>query len=85
MNWGYPWSLENILLKVSNNEVNIYSSLDHDIDRSTAEIQRPEDQPIFPIIFFSGQSTQPYDKSIKVRKPKWRSIEELDEAVHNRL
>ena len=83
MYWGYPWDITDIKMSQEKG-TKIYVSLNHDIDRFEAQIKRPENQPQFPVVFFSGHSTQPYDQSEKIRNPVWQSIESVGKAVHNK-
>lgn len=83
MYWGYPWDISDI--KMSHDKgTQIYVSLEHDLDRLGAEIKRPENQQLFPVVFFSGHSTQPYDQSDLIRQPIWQSIESVGKAVHDK-
>lgn len=79
MHWGYPWDISDILIKEDSITL-IYVSLDHDIDSSMGELTRPENQPLFPIIFFTGHSTQPYDRSETIRNSEWKTIEDVIKA-----
>ncbi|MEQ6119794.1 hypothetical protein [Reichenbachiella sp. MALMAid0571] len=81
--WGYPWDIMNMLVKNIDGELKILSSLDHDIIRE-GEVTFPDDQIIFPCIFFNGTSTQQNINVEEIRDIKWRTVEEIYETVHNR-
>jgi hypothetical protein len=80
--WGYPWDIQNLLTKNSNGTVLIQNSVEHSIVQD-GNISFPEDQPFFPVIFFSGHSTQPYEVT-EIESITWLSIEQLKKEAHNR-
>ncbi len=81
--WGYPWDIMNILVKNIDGELRILSSLDHEVIRE-GEVSFPESQTIFPCIFFNGTTSQPNINVEEIRDIKWRTVEEIYQAVHNR-
>ncbi|MEO9534424.1 MAG: hypothetical protein ABJG68_00170 [Crocinitomicaceae bacterium] len=80
--WGYPWDIANLLTRNSNGTIQIQSSIEHTIVRD-GNITFPEDQPFFPVIFFSGHSTQPYELT-EIESRTWLTIEQLKMEAHNR-
>ena len=81
--WGYPWDTNNIkALLQKTGEIKICVSIDHDIIRY-GNITIPENQTIFPVIFFTGQTTQPQSKQEGVRNRKWMTLEEIRKTVYS--
>ncbi|MEP2935744.1 MAG: hypothetical protein ABJM06_14975 [Gilvibacter sp.] len=82
--WGYPWDIIDIhRIKKENGSVLLWSSVKHNIIRD-GNIQMPKDQPIFPVIFFKGKTTQPQAKVEEIEERKWMTITEIIKTVHNK-
>jgi len=80
--WGYPWDLKDIYtLKRKDGNIFIYSSTDHDVVRD-GNITIPENQKIFPVIFFGGTPTQESQVE-EIRNKTYLSIEQIKKTVHN--
>lgn len=79
--WGYPWDIQNLITKNIDGEVLKKASINHNIIRD-GNITLPEDQPHFPVIFFSGHSTQSF-KVTEIITTTWMTIEELKMEAHN--
>ena len=78
--WGYPWDITDLRIKLDNGLVKIKCSLDHTITRD-GEITRPDWQKQFPVICFSGQSTQPNINIGQINGFEWLSISEILDKV----
>ena len=74
--WGYPWDIKNLLLKLENGQIKVKCSLDHDVERD-GEITRPDSQSQFPVICFTGKSTQPNIKVGQINGFEWLTIKEI--------
>jgi len=79
--WGYPWDISDLITRTAEGTVQINCSLEHRIVRD-GNIIFPEDQPTFPVIFFTGHSTQPYEVT-EIETRTWLTLEEIKEKVHN--
>ncbi|MBT30569.1 MAG: hypothetical protein CMO01_12995 [Thalassobius sp.] len=73
--WGYPWDIGDLIIKKNSEGILIQSSVDHHIIRD-GNITFPSNQPHFPVIFFSGNHTQPYEVT-EIKSMNWLTIEEL--------
>ena len=80
--WGYPWDTDGIMEWTEDGVTMVYCSVDHDIVRD-GEITYPENQKILPVIFLTGQSTQPEIGVEEIRGRTWKTIEEIKKTVHN--
>lgn len=80
--WGYPWDTKGIMTRTEDGVTMIYYSTDHDVERD-GEITIPENQKILPVIFLTGQSTQPDIPVGEVRNREWKTLEEIKKTVHN--
>lgn len=80
--WGYPWDTKGIITWTEDGVTMIYYSTDHDIERD-GHITYPENQKVMPVIFLTGQSTQPDITVGEVRNREWKTIEEIKKTVHN--
>ncbi len=78
--WGYPWDIKDILVKLENGQVKVKCSLDHDIKRD-GEITRPNSQSQFPVICFTGKSTQPNINVGQINGFEWLTISEIMDKV----
>jgi hypothetical protein len=78
--WGYPWDISDLLIKMDNGLFKIKCSLDHEISRD-GEITRPDWQKDFPVICFSGHSTQPDIKVGQINGFDWLTISEIMDKV----
>lgn len=74
--WGYPWDTKGIMTWTEDGVTRIYCSTKHDIVRD-GEITFPENQNVMPVIFLTGQSTQPDSPVSEVRNREWKTIEEI--------
>jgi hypothetical protein len=80
--WGYPWDTKGMITWTEDGVTKIYYSADHDIERD-GEITIPENQRVMPVIFMTGQSTQPDIPVGEVRNREWKTLEEIKKTVHN--
>jgi hypothetical protein len=78
--WGYPWDIENLIVKNEGGSLKVRCSLDHEIIRDGVIIE-PEWQEIFPIICFTGHSTQPDVHIGQINKFEWLDINDLLERT----
>jgi len=74
--WGYPWDVKDIKLMKKDSVLKVYASIDHDILRD-GNITIPENQSLFPAIFFTGHSTQPEMKVEEIRKSSWMEMSKI--------
>jgi hypothetical protein len=81
--WGYPWDTNGIITSTEDGMTMIYCSSDHDIERD-GEITIPENQKVMPVIFLTGQSTQPNISVGEIRNRMWKTIEEIKKTVLNK-
>jgi hypothetical protein len=77
--WGYPWDTKGIMTSKANGVTMIYCSIHHDINRE-GEITIPKNQKILPVLFLSGQSTQPFPIE-EIRNREWHTLDELMKTV----
>ena len=78
--WGYPWNIEDIILKTTDSNIlKIHSSLNHNIIRD-GNITFPNNQKIFPIIFFQGKKK---DKPIidSIQDSSWLTLTEIKKMI----
>lgn len=81
--WGYPRDIKDLIIKDVNGTILIHSSVEHSIIRDGI-ITYPKDQPVFPVIFFSGHSEQPYEVT-EIKSKTWLTLQQLkEEAYGNR-
>lgn len=78
--WGYPWDINDLQIKLDNGLIKIKCSLDHKITRD-GEITRPDWQSQFPVICFTGKSTQPNINVGRVNGFEWLTITEILEKT----
>jgi len=78
--WGYPWDIKDLLVKLVNGQLKVKCSLDHKIERD-GEITRPGSQSQFPVICFTGKSTQPHSNIGQINKFEWLTITELMKRI----
>ncbi len=78
--WGYPLDITDLQIKLDNGQLKIKCSLDHDIERD-GEITRPDYQSQFPVICFSGKSTQPNINVEQINGFEWLTISEIVEKI----
>ena len=79
--WGYPWDIKNLILKLENGEIKIKCSLDHNIERD-GEITIPDSQSQFPVICFTGKSTQPNINVGQINGFEWLTITEIMNKIN---
>ncbi len=79
--WGYPRDISHILTRDKNSKLEIYCSFDHNISRHFEEIDIPGWQYILPVIFFTGNSSQPAIKVEKIKSAEWLSLEEIAKRI----
>jgi hypothetical protein len=79
--WGYPWDISDLIIQEKQGQIRLHCSLDHDITRDGA-IKRPDWQNIFPVICFTGQSTQPNIKVGQINRLDWLEINEIIEKIN---
>ena len=79
--WGYPWDIKDLMLKLENGQVKIKCSLDHKIERD-GEITRPDTQSQFPVICFTGKSTQPNINVGQINGFEWLTISEIMDKIN---
>jgi hypothetical protein len=78
--WGYPWDISDLLIKLDNGLLKIKCSIDHKITRD-GEITIPDWQKEFPVICFSGHSTQPDINVGQINRFDWLTISEIMEKI----
>jgi hypothetical protein len=78
--WGYPWDISDLLIKLDNGLLKIKCSLDHEISRD-GEVTEPQWQQDYPVICFSGHSTQPDIKVGQINGFDWLTISEIIDKV----
>lgn len=78
--WGYPWDVEGILQRTENGEVRLFVSLDHDIS-DDGEITFTDDQRLYPVVFFSGDSSSFELKGDRISDRKWMTLKEIQAAL----
>jgi hypothetical protein len=74
--WGYPWDIGNIITKKDGTQTKILCSFDHKVIRD-GEIDIPKWQKKIPIIFFSGNTTQPDMAVGEIEKKSWLTLEQI--------
>ena len=74
--WGYPWDIKDIILKRDSTNIYIKSSIDNVIERD-GNLTIDDTNKQFPVIFFTGHSTQPNIKVEGIRNIKWMPLVEL--------
>ncbi len=79
--WGYPWDIEDLMIKLENGQIKVKCSLDHEIERD-GEITRPDSQSLFPVICFSGKSTQPNINVGQINGFEWLTITEIMDKIN---
>jgi len=84
MYWGYPWDISDIIIRNEKNIIELKTSIDHKIERD-GEITIPQNQTIFPAIFFKGHSTQPRVQVGEIKKIEWMNTEEIKVRTHNNV
>lgn len=78
--WGYPWDIKDLMIKIESGQVKIKCSLDHKIERD-GEISRPDSQSQFPVICFTGKSTQPNINIGQINGFEWLTINEVMDKI----
>jgi len=76
VHWGYSWDCTGIWL---NDQLEILSSVDHEIKRDT-EITIPKNQKLMPAIFFKGEPSK-NSWLPEIKNWQWLSLKELIEKV----
>ena len=78
--WGYPWDIEKILTQFKNNRIKLRCSLDHKVF-DDGEITRPDWQKVFPVICFTGHSTQPNITVGKIKRFEWLNTHDIIDKI----
>jgi hypothetical protein len=78
--WGYPWDINGIITSLENKKMKLRCSLDHKVTRDR-EITRPDWQKVFPVICFTGHSTQPNITVGKIKRFEWLNTHEILDKI----
>jgi hypothetical protein len=78
--WGYPWTLDSILLFSNKNETKLSCSLNHSITRD-GEVYQPKNQLIFPAIIFSGEPKSGFEYTEEIGQVECLTIDTIIKMI----